>query len=319
METIKFTIIVVSPDMCRIVPHDKAAASYCMNLLGVAINNAWGVIDGSGNYVLQPAANRTELEVSNSGLIFAKDQGRYSSTTIYDSDANILFADVNSYEFLADGKILITTTHDADYAYGPIDNNWSRSVVLDENGNILMDSDKIATQYFTSHPDVVDDRHFNYGSITTPGYTDGIFEISVHGTSTYLNVSDLNGNLLLNEWFSADGSGTRSLSISDNKTTLYAGSEYGKTDIFDLESGNKVAELPFTIFHVKQFGNTALCEGRKDGRDFDIIIDASNGDYTNYQEYKDIALYMSSALWNKEYPIVTNFQVRQTKRQMKIL
>ena len=52
--------------------------------------------------------------------------------------------------------------------------------------------------------------------------------------------------------------------IEYDKTTLYAGSEYSKTDIFDLTSGNKVAELPSTIFHVKQYGSIALCEGRKD-------------------------------------------------------
>lgn len=263
-------------------------SSYHADMLGVAINSAWGIIDANGEYLLQPAANRSAVEITDNGLIFVKE----GDWNIYDSNMNLLFSEIYEYEQLAEDRILFRSKH---------------SVLIDGKGNIIADSDTIAEQYFAAHSDELSSNDAYYGSISVPDYLNGLLEVhATAGYSSVINIIDYDGNLKLNEWFSGDSSGSRNLSASNDNSVLYAGSEFVYTDIFDLNTGNKLAELPFTIFHARQFGGTALCEGRRDGRDYDVIIDASGGDYTNYQEVNDISVFLNSGNWRNEYPIVTD-------------
>ena len=221
---------------------------YHGNRIGVAVNNAWGIIDGDGNYVLPLSADRQDVETTDVGLSIAEED--------------------------------------------------DRSMLIDEKGNILADSDEMTKDYISMYPGELDNV-VNYGYFEKDSSCADRIVVRMHAKHNVLNIMDYDGNILLNEWPSYTY--TSENFVNDGKM-FFIGSDFGYTKIYDLVTGDLITELPFQIWRACQLGSVIVCETSRDDIEGDVLIDVSNNDYTDYKVY-------NGAHWSpdkNDYPIVTD-------------
>ncbi|MDE7446486.1 MAG: hypothetical protein K2N15_12410 [Lachnospiraceae bacterium] len=268
---------------------------YHGNRIGVAVNNAWGIIDGDGNYVLPLSADRQDVETTDVGLSIAEEDDRFS---IYDKDMNQIFTDLGNYERISEDRFLIKTKHSEGYQLCHRYDYDDRSMLIDEKGNILADSDEMTKDYISMYPGELDNV-VNYGYFEKDSSCADRIVVRMNTKHNVLNIMDYDGNVLLNEWPSYTY--TSENFVNDGKM-FFIGSDFGYTKIYDLVTGDLITELPFQIWRACQLGSVIVCETSRDDIEGDVLIDVSNNDYTDYKVY-------NGAHWipdKNDYPIVTD-------------
>ena len=268
---------------------------YHGNRIGVAVNNAWGIIDGDGNYVLPLSADRQDVETTDVGLSIAEEDDRFS---IYDKDMNQIFTDLGNYERISEDRFLIKTKHSEGYQLCHRYDYDDRSMLIDEKGNILADSDEMTKDYISMYPGELDNV-VNYGYFEKDSSCADRIVVRMNAKHNVLNIMDYDGNILLNEWPSYTY--TSENFVNDGKM-FFIGSDFGYTKIYDLVTGDLITELPFQIWRACQLGSVIVCETSRDDIEGDVLIDVSNNDYTDYKVY-------NGAHWSpdkNDYPIVTD-------------
>jgi|GEM_PF-3100406 hypothetical protein len=276
--------------------YTNANDKYVGKYLGVAVNNAWGVIDEEGTRRISLDEKNVDVTIFPSGIAFIK---RYTKdrkgSLLYDPNMDLVFDDLyEDYYILADDRYVFIRNMGDGGNYVRAEDTWSRWILVDGNCSVLADSLEIGDDFYGTWSETKAGE--NYFMEFYPEDNDGF-----HSSKRYMivdatyqqpmNLIDCaTGDVVLDEWI--DGAYTSQSYVFDDSYWV-VGSEFGWSKIFDLNNRTLVKDCDYRIYSAHTIGDYLIFETP----DMAQVVDFSNHNFEDVEEYKDITFYN----WGNEY------------------
>lgn len=224
----------------------------------VKINDAWGAIDKTGEYIVPLKKNYSIWGMTSKNIIFHNGKVEYDVNTyhIYDSQGGLIRDDVQDLAICSDENILITTTEIGDFGDGEVQNGYYyEKYLIDGSGNTLFTVSDLVNAGVGAKNDEIGDigaRYIGNGWFEVWGeefFRDVNYRDEHYFERTgkeWCNVVNANGQHLSDTWYgrTSDNTHQRILTAYNSISWMIPAAEDGINTLVYRVDGEFVKEVP---------------------------------------------------------------------------